>query len=91
MGRLPREEAAGGGSAGGRQGRTRGWYLMHNDGPVATLPVKAAGTMAALRFCLLLLLGVFVLCSVAKAAPAKGAETKQADPSQFVGSETCAT
>jgi DmsE family decaheme c-type cytochrome len=44
----------------------------------------------------MLLLGVFMLCATAMAAPAKGdkpagTQAQQADPSQFVGSETCAT
>jgi DmsE family decaheme c-type cytochrome len=44
----------------------------------------------------MLLLSVVILCATAAAAPPKGdkpaaAQTKQADPGQFVGSETCAT
>jgi DmsE family decaheme c-type cytochrome len=49
-----------------------------------------------LRTVFVVLLGAFVLYSAASAAPAHPAkngdtQAKQADPSQFVGSETCAT
>ena len=48
-----------------------------------------------LRTCLLILLSLVVVGAAAKAAPANGSkadtQAKQADSSQYVGSETCAT
>ncbi|HSZ15510.1 MAG TPA: DmsE family decaheme c-type cytochrome [Terracidiphilus sp.] len=70
---------------------------MHKDRPVAQLLLPVvSGKMPKLLVCFMLLLGAFMLSATATAAPAKGdkpaaAQAKQADPSQFVGSETCAT
>ncbi len=71
---------------------------MHRDGPVARLLVGAApGKMPGLQVCFMLLLGAFMLCATAMAAPAKGAKpasteaTQPAASSDFVGSDTCAT
>jgi DmsE family decaheme c-type cytochrome len=67
---------------------------MHNERPVARLFHDAAWKISGLRTCFLLLLGSLMFCAAATAAPAKGdkaAQVKQADPSQFVGSDTCAT
>ncbi len=67
---------------------------MHNERPVARLFHDAAWKISGLRTCFLLLLGTLMFCAAATAAPAKGdkgAQAKQADPNEFVGSETCAT
>jgi DmsE family decaheme c-type cytochrome len=70
---------------------------MHIEGPVRRLFIeKAPKNLAGSCICSMLLLGAFMLCAAAMAAPAKGdkpagAQALQADPSQFVGSETCAT
>ncbi len=70
---------------------------MHIEGPVRRMFIeKALKNFLGLRICFMLLLGAFMLCATATAAPAKGdkpagTQAKQADPSQFVGSETCAT
>jgi len=69
---------------------------MEKRRPIARRFHDAAGIVSVLRSCFLLLLSVFVVGAAAKAAPAhaaKGGDTpaKQADSSQFVGSETCAT
>jgi DmsE family decaheme c-type cytochrome len=70
---------------------------MHIEGPVRRFLIDTASKrFSGLRVCSMLLLGMSVLCATAMAAPAKGdkpagAEAKQTDSSQFVGSETCAT
>ena len=70
---------------------------MHIEGPVRRLFLEnAPKSFAGLRICLMLLLGVLMLSATAIAAPAKGdkqggTEAKQTDPSQYVGSEVCAT
>jgi len=55
----------------------------------------AARKVSMLRTGFLVLLSAFVVCAVATAAPAPaakgGGQAKQADASQYVGSETCAT
>lgn len=70
---------------------------MHKDRPVAHLLLSAVpAKRSGLHVCFLLLLGALLLTASAMAAPAKGdkpaaAQAAQADSSQFVGSETCAT
>jgi DmsE family decaheme c-type cytochrome len=70
---------------------------MHIEGPARRLFIKKAPkNFAGLRICLILLLGAFMLCATAGAAPAKGdkpagTQAKQADPSEYVGAEVCAT
>ena len=70
---------------------------MHRDGPVAQLSISAVpGKRPGLRACLMLLLGAGVLCVPVLAAQAPGdkpapAQVKDAAPTDFVGSETCAT
>ena len=70
---------------------------MHNEGPVRRMFIeKAPKGFPGLRICFMLLLGAFILCAAATAAPAKGdkpagTQAQQADQGQFVGSETCAT
>lgn len=58
----------------------------------SAVPVRNSG----LRVFLTLLISTAMACAIVKASPAEGgkpgaSEAKQADPSQFVGSETCAT
>ena len=70
---------------------------MHIEGPARRLFIKKAPkNFAGLRICLILLLGAFMLCATAGAAPVKGdkpagTQAKQADPSEYVGAEVCAT
>ena len=72
---------------------------MHNEGPVRRMFIeKAPKSFAGLRICFMLLLSAFVLCATAMAAPSPakgdkpgGTKAKQADSSEYVGSETCAT
>src|ERR1017187_6986559 len=69
---------------------------MHRDGPVTQLPISAApGKRPGLRACLMLL-GASILCVPVLPAQAPGdkpapAQTREAAPTDFVGSETCAT
>ncbi len=71
---------------------------MHKDGPVTRLPISAApGKQPGLRVCLMLMLGVSILCATALAAPPPK-DTSAAAPAQaaapaatFVGADTCAT
>ena len=61
--------------------------FLHNAAPKTT---------SGLRLVFLFLFGAVLVCASAGAAPAKGdksagAQAQQADPSQFVGSEVCAT
>src|ERR1017187_1243101 len=64
---------------------------MHRDGPVAQLSISAVpGKRPGLRACLMLLLGAGVLCVPVLAAQAPGDKPAPA-PTDFVGSETCAT
>jgi DmsE family decaheme c-type cytochrome len=68
---------------------------MHGDGPVTELPCRAVPRRSqGLRACLTFILGASAFCAIALAAPATGAkpagQAKDA-PSDFVGSETCAT
>ena len=68
---------------------------MINRRPVARWFQGAAARFSMLRTCLLILLSLVVVGAAAKAAPANGSkadtQAKQADSSQYVGSETCAT
>ena len=70
---------------------------MHKNGPVARSPIGAApGKRPGLRGCFMLLLGASMLCASAMAAAASGAkpangQAKEADPSDYVGTDTCAT
>src|SRR5579863_5946235 len=69
---------------------------MDKQRPVARMTHDPARRFSMLRTSFLVLLSAFVVCAAAFAAPAhaaKGGDTqaKQTDPSQFVGSETCAT
>jgi DmsE family decaheme c-type cytochrome len=69
--------------------------LISHHRPNAHLFIdRAPGKTAALRAWFLLAVGVYLFCFTAAAAPAKGGKTpdaKQADPSQYVGSEVCAS
>jgi len=70
---------------------------MHKNGPVARSPIGAApGKRPGLRGCFMLLLGASMLCASAMAAAASGAkpangQAKEAAPSDYVGTDTCAT
>ena len=69
---------------------------MNERRPVARWFHSAAARFSVQRTCLLILLGVLAVGTVAKAAPVNGGrsadtQAKQTDPGQFVGSETCAT
>jgi DmsE family decaheme c-type cytochrome len=70
-------------------------FFMQTDGSVSKLPSDATSRWwLGLRSCLIFILGAIVFCAIAIAAP-KGAGTpaqaKDAAPSEFAGSDTCAT
>jgi DmsE family decaheme c-type cytochrome len=67
---------------------------MHGDGRVdRTMRKVASGRDRSLRLSVLFVLGALLFSASLVAAPAKGDKTTsaQADPSQLVGSEVCAT
>jgi len=66
---------------------------MHRIWPVTQLPIGAAlGRKRGLRACLMLLLGAVIWCAPLLAADkTNAAPVKEAAPTDFVGSETCAT
>jgi DmsE family decaheme c-type cytochrome len=79
-----------------REAANRGEFLMHINGPFTRLlRLTASRKTPGLRAGFFLLFSVAMLCAAATAAPKANkpadAQAKQPDPSQFVGSETCAT
>ena len=71
---------------------------MHTSGPVTRLPIGAApGIWPGLRASWMLILGAGLICATAPAAPPKNDKpanppaAKAVQPSEYVGSDTCAT